>query len=965
MLNTKRSDSGRPNTKRPDSGRPNARRNGSGNVLSALCFIAAVAVLFIFASVLDTESYAEPEYFYYWGYDRGYLDTNWWLKTSEVIDGELVESKGKVSFPEEFGEDSKLLSITLSAPSTEQLNTELQRLNGSVAGVNVYGSGEYILGSSGKDLSIGTLWIYNDSDIEIYGNVDTIYMERTEKLNLKIHGNVERLCVGSSYPAMAIDGDIEVDGNVHTLYAGFAGESTDNADKSYFVGNLTVKGQVKEFMPTWVNGVERKGINFDIYYDSTKPLVISNGSFNDGYELPHVADTKDDLIIYNIDGTKKKFSDYDTDHTALLFLTPRLSEEKNAVDIDITLEGCPSFRNVLTAKRDYGVNITPIVCIVGIEEYEFTDRDIELIVNAFPGAVIAYYPEYAKKHELIFQKYNAYQAFYNKWMNGQDTVIFKKNETDEVYYRRNENVHIYNGRYLMEKVFDVYGKSGSEISVDYHTQDEIRKFIKDHPCEFKMTVFEEEPSVTVPYKPGKIKQEVLDDVLNMLNQIRYIAGLSYNVKLDDLYTAQTQAGALINDIYGQMLHLPSKPEGMDDELYALGSAGNSNSNLSMYSRSLADSILKNWMIDSKTLGHRRWILNPPLGRTGFGHVGVMQVMHVFDVNGDWTGSVSAWPAQNMPLEYFSEKSMWSFSGGGNEKEDSVRVKLKRENTGEEWNFSSASSDGSFFIDNTNTGLIGCIGFRPDDISYKDGDRFEVSITGVVGGDVKYHVNFFSISDVNGENGGNSDDEAGETGSKTDNASADDFGSDVSDDYTGWYEKDGKSYWFEGGKRQGDSLDVKCFSYEGTVRGREIYDPGSDGWYWLDVNADGAKAVNKEVFMPYIYQDEEDHLYDDAWIDGVAALSRRNDPQKVDLSSQIRTAVKSHGGEGAGKWVRYDAQGKMIKGWYTVCGTDELLYPDQIGNTYYYDQQTGLMAKGRVTIDGTEYMFDEVTGVLIR
>ena len=59
----------------------------------------------------------------------------------------------------------------------------------------------------------------------------------------------------------------------------------------------------------------------------------------------------------------------------------------------------------------------------------------------------------------------------------------------------------------------------------------------------------------------------------------------------------------------------------------------------------------------------------------------------------------------------------------------------------------------------------------------------------------------------------------------------------------------------------------------------------------------------------------------------------------------------------------DAEGRMIKGWYTVSGADTALYPDQIGNTYYYDYKTGLMAKGWVTINGQKYHFDEITGVL--
>jgi len=181
---------------------------------------------------------------------------------------------------------------------------------------------------------------------------------------------------------------------------------------------------------------------------------------------------------------------------------------------------------------------------------------------------------------------------------------------------------------------------------------------------------------------------------------------------------------------------------------------------------------------------------------------------------------------------------------------------------------------------------------------------------------------------------------------------------------GFCHYNGKDYWYEDGKRQGVSTDPKCFSYDGSLRGREIYDPKTDGWYWLDVIYDGAKAVNKEVYMPYIYQDEADHLKDDAWINAVAALSRRTDPENVDLTAQIVKAIKLHGGPGSGKWVRYDKDGRMIKGWYTVATSEDIkLYPSQAGNTYYYDRQTGLMAKGYTTIDGVTYYFDEITGVL--
>ncbi len=178
----------------------------------------------------------------------------------------------------------------------------------------------------------------------------------------------------------------------------------------------------------------------------------------------------------------------------------------------------------------------------------------------------------------------------------------------------------------------------------------------------------------------------------------------------------------------------------------------------------------------------------------------------------------------------------------------------------------------------------------------------------------------------------------------------------------------RTFWYENGVKQGVYGSTGNVWYEGTERGREIYDRLSDGWYWLDAVYSGAMASCKEVFMPYIYQNEAPSRSDPGWVTSMAALSNKTaeDVEKeggevVDLSAQVERAIE----EGTGKWVRYDEDGRMIKGWYRVKGdADEHLYPTQIGNIYYYDRQTGLMAKGTVVIDGVTYVFDETSGKLL-
>ena len=169
---------------------------------------------------------------------------------------------------------------------------------------------------------------------------------------------------------------------------------------------------------------------------------------------------------------------------------------------------------------------------------------------------------------------------------------------------------------------------------------------------------------------------------------------------------------------------------------------------------------------------------------------------------------------------------------------------------------------------------------------------------------------------------------------------------------GWLFENNASYWYEGGIRQGTSSDPKGVMGDGTNRGREIYDPGTDAWYWLDSAYGGARATDKEVWIPYIYQQERSWSDDD--------MKRESRASDRGLSDYVYQTIRS----GKGKWVRYDSSGAMMKGWVTIDGALAGVYPGQAGNTYYYDYKTGLMAKGGVVIDGRRYYFDEVTGALI-
>ncbi|MBR2810375.1 MAG: leucine-rich repeat protein [Solobacterium sp.] len=169
---------------------------------------------------------------------------------------------------------------------------------------------------------------------------------------------------------------------------------------------------------------------------------------------------------------------------------------------------------------------------------------------------------------------------------------------------------------------------------------------------------------------------------------------------------------------------------------------------------------------------------------------------------------------------------------------------------------------------------------------------------------------------------------------------------------GFCRYNGKWYWYEDWTRQGTMADPRNVIGDGTPRGREIYDSESNGWYWLDSIYDGAKAEGKEVWVPYIYQDDSGKS--DAQLRELARLS------DAGLEDYMYSCLKNR----TGKWIRYDENGKMIKGWVTIAGELARIYPGQAGNTYYYDTMTGVMAKGWITMNGQTYHFDEVTGALI-
>lgn len=79
----------------------------------------------------------------------------------------------------------------------------------------------------------------------------------------------------------------------------------------------------------------------------------------------------------------------------------------------------------------------------------------------------------------------------------------------------------------------------------------------------------------------------------------------------------------------------------------------------------------------------------------------------------------------------------------------VKVTLTRASDSKKWVFSNSKSNGFFNVDNSYFGQVGCIIFKPNNLTISGGDSFTVSITGI-SPVVSYNVNFFYL-DLNIKN----------------------------------------------------------------------------------------------------------------------------------------------------------------------------------------------------------------------
>lgn len=302
--------------------------------------------------------------------------------------------------------------------------------------------------------------------------------------------------------------------------------------------------------------------------------------------------------------------------------------------------------------------------------------------------------------------------------------------------------------------------SGS-LAMDKLSQDEILQLLEAAPLALPDSVFDAAPSCEAPFAAGSVKTSVLQAAADRLNALRRIAGLP-QAALDAELCRQAQYGAVLLGA-SDFSHYPAQPSGMSSEFYRAACAATSSSNI--YAGRDLTRAVDGFMDDSDSsnidrLGHRRWQLNPAMGKVGFGYAvssayyGQFVTEKVFDKSGAGCDyDFIAWPASgNFPAVLFSGSTAWSVTlhPGRYAVPDaaSIAVTLTREGDGECWSLDSSGSGGYFAVDTSSYGVPNCIIFRPDGVPSYDG-VYSVQISGLTtaGGqpveNFSYQVAFFS------------------------------------------------------------------------------------------------------------------------------------------------------------------------------------------------------------------------------
>ncbi len=305
------------------------------------------------------------------------------------------------------------------------------------------------------------------------------------------------------------------------------------------------------------------------------------------------------------------------------------------------------------------------------------------------------------------------------------------------------------------------------LTVNSPTREQITAMWKKLGLDRELPVsYEVAPVKTAPYGSGKLPAALQTEALNTVNFIRYMAGIDYNVTLNNDYIQYAQDSALLSALNGKISHTPAKPAGIGEALYQSGCKGapGNQATASTIPESIWQYMSDYGDANKSVVGHRRWVLNPKMSQTGFGHVAGnkygFNTMYAHDTknkSAKYEGVV--WPAQNTPIEYFKGDQSWSISF---DKDlpmsiNNTHINVTRLNDGKEWGFSNVPGiefyDGILypytFNEGSPNGQKNCLVFSLTDIKIGLNEVYRVRVNDSKSNTYfQYFVTFFSLNNVN-------------------------------------------------------------------------------------------------------------------------------------------------------------------------------------------------------------------------
>ena len=172
---------------------------------------------------------------------------------------------------------------------------------------------------------------------------------------------------------------------------------------------------------------------------------------------------------------------------------------------------------------------------------------------------------------------------------------------------------------------------------------------------------------------GEVAEGAQENAIRRANLYRWLAGLEPLQFAPDLFDA-VQACSMIQSAQGDLDHTPPPSAPCYTELGAT-TAAQSNLSLGSGMAGSVDAYVGDQGVPS--LGHRRWVLNPPLREAAFGLVGGASCMHVFRSGSAEPTPFVAWPTPGyVPLA--AARGTWSvafFEDRGSTEETAVTVEV--------------------------------------------------------------------------------------------------------------------------------------------------------------------------------------------------------------------------------------------------------------------------------------------------